>query len=53
MVARRAGGNGKWGVTANGYKVSFRGDEMFWNWTEVIVERLNMLTTTGPYTLKG
>lgn len=30
----------EWGVTANGDRVSFRGDEMFWNKIAVMVARL-------------
>lgn len=36
-------------MTANGYRVSILGDEMFWNWIEVVIHIVNLLNETDIY----
>lgn len=43
---------GKWGVTTNGYRISFGGDENVLELIMVMVEQcVTMLKTNEPYTL--
>lgn len=51
LAAARGWGAGGWGVNANGCRVSFWGDEMFWNLIVVLAAELG--ERTEVFTLKA